>query len=143
MLLGFGAVIAVFPNKVVSQTIYDESLRPQFEQLEATPEAIAQGEALYEVRYNQNLCSCVAFVKGITGFSETVGKAKNWPHNATLPQIGGVVITNESSAGHVAYIKTIVGNIMTLTEANFTPCQKDERKMVIDDSKILGFWINN
>ncbi len=134
----------VFPNVAISQTIYDQNLRPQFEEIEATPEVLAQADILYNVqKAKTGFCSCVTFVKRLTGYVESVGKAKNWPKNSIFPQVGGAVITNESPAGHVAYIKAIVGNTMTLAEANYVPCEKSERKMVIDDPRILGFWINN
>lgn len=135
----------VFPERVVSQTTDDGRFTPppiQF--LEANPEVVQQAEVLYRATKTQgNLCSCVLFVKGLTGFSQAVGRAKNWPTNSALPAVGGVVITNESSYGHVAFIKSIDGNVMTLVEANYIPCRKGGREMRIDDPRIIGFWVNH
>ncbi len=145
MLLGLGvSLLAVFPNAAISQTTDNEELKPPpIEYLEATPDLVAQAETLYKAKKaNLGFCSCVTFVKGIVGVQVSMGAAKNWPVNSSLPSIGGVVVTKESPYGHVAYIKSISGNTMTLTEANYVPCRKSERKMQIDDPMIIGFWIN-
>ncbi len=144
--MGFGIALAiVFPKQVLSQTTDNESIKePKIEYIEATPEVVAQSEVLYQAKKaNLGFCSCVTFVKRITGVQESVGAARNWKINSTFPQVGGVVVTKESSYGHVAYIEAIDGNIMTLVEANYIPCKKSERKMAIDDPRIKGFWVNN
>ncbi len=135
----------VFPKQVLSQTSEDESIKEsKIEYIEVTPEVVAQSEVLYQAKKaNLGFCSCVTFVKGITGVQESVGAARNWKINSTFPQVGGVVVTNESYYGHVAYIVAINGNTMTLVEANYIPCKKSERKMAIDDPRIKGFWIKN
>ncbi len=148
LVLGIGGLCLVFPDKVVSQTTYDETIHhSQPAVLEANYENSAKAEVLHKAEQaSTGFCSCVQFVKGLTGYDKVVGKAKNWPINSTLPSVGGVVITRESSAGtytgHVAFITSIEGNTMTLTEANYIHCKKSQRKMQIDDPIIVGFWNN-
>jgi hypothetical protein len=90
-------------------------------------------------------CSCVNYVKALTGFSTTIGLARNWPINSSTPEIGGVVITTESrpgtSTGHVAYIRDVQDGFLILNEANYVSCrQTTGRKLAIDSPLIIGYW---
>jgi len=88
-----------------------------------------------------NYCSCVLHVKVLTGFAEKVGQAKNWPSNTSEAHIGGVVITRESSAGHVAKIIDIQDGYLILDEANWIKCSRTVgRRLRIDSKLILGYW---
>ena len=87
-------------------------------------------------------CQCVAYVKAARpDLKFSVGIARNWLRfaNTTRPQVGSVVITNESSIGHVAIVSKIEGDNMVLTEKNYKPCLITERIMNINDERILGF----
>ena len=138
--MGLGASLVAFPEKAVSLTQPNEQyvLQPDYE----------GAEKLYQewkAKQITETCSCVAFVKRLTGFNEPVGYAKNWPVNSKVPVVGGVVITNESSfggvrTGHVAYISAIDGDTLTLLEANYVRCKQSTRKLNINDKRILGFW---
>jgi hypothetical protein len=93
---------------------------------------------------NPTYCSCVLYGKQLTGYSNPVGYARNWPKNSTEPTIGGVVITSESNVGHVAVITGIQGGKLILREANFIPCKETiGRELDINSPLILGFWSNN
>lgn len=90
----------------------------------------------YSVRY----CSCVLAVKAWTGYSQSVGAARYWPKNTNTPTVGGVVITNESSAGHVGYILVVNNDTFTFKEWNYVGCSYTERTFSIYDKRIIGFW---
>jgi hypothetical protein len=85
-------------------------------------------------------CSCVLFVKSKTGFSRSIGYARNWPKNTTAPQVGGVVITNESRAGHVAYITGLNSESIEVIEANYVKCKVSTRTIPLNSKIIMGFW---
>lgn len=139
MGLGITSVIA-FPNRAISLTkVYEfETLQPDY----------AGAERLYQewkAAQIKETCSCVAFVKRLTGFDKSIGYAKNWPRNSEVPVIGGVVITSESSfdtfrTGHVAYILDINDDTLTLLEANYSRCKQTTRKIKVADKKIIGYW---
>ncbi len=121
--------------------MYDESLRPKFDEFEATPEAVAQAEVLYQAwEAKRNFCSCVQFAKELTGYDKVVGAAKNWPINATIPSVGGVVILNEGNVGHIAFITSIGLNSFTIVEANYQSCRKTTRTLLLTNPDIRGYW---
>ena len=49
---------------------------------------------------------CVAFAKRFTGYTgdKISGQAKNTEINSDVPQLGAIVRTSESQAGHVAVV---------------------------------------
>jgi len=95
-------------------------------------------------KQNTTFCSCVLYGKQLTGYSKPVGYARNWERNSTEPIVGGVVITRESSVGHIAVITGIQGGKLILREANFTPCKETiGRELDINSPLILGYWSNN
>lgn len=103
-------------------------------------------ERLLKASVNSRLgydpCSCVSFVKFVTGYKEPVGNARNWPKVLLLPFVGGVVITNESPAGHVAVITQVDfdNETITIVETNYKPCKKGTRTLSMNSPKILGYW---
>lgn len=97
---------------------------------------------------SQSYCSCVQFSKEKTGYQGSVGFAKNWKRNSETPQVGGVVITSESSAGgvytgHVAVISAVNydTNTITIDEANYIRCKRSTRTLAMGDHRIIGYWI--
>ncbi len=87
-------------------------------------------------------CSCVNYVKALTGFRTSIGMAKYWPRNSVAATVGAVVITNESRYGHVAFIAGIEGNELILSEANYSRCRKTNgRRLNISAPSIIGYWI--
>lgn len=89
-----------------------------------------------------NPCSCVSYAKYRTTYSQTVGNAINWPKNSSVPVEGGIVITNESSRGHVAYIEKVYIDEIQVIEANYHSCQVSRRTIKLDNPVILGYWQN-
>jgi hypothetical protein len=88
-------------------------------------------------------CSCVSYSKAKTGFSKSIGLARNWPTNSSVPVAGGVVVTWESRAGHVGYILAVTTTTITITEANYSHCKLTTRTLNINDKRIKGFWSPN
>jgi surface antigen len=107
-------------------------------------------EQLYEEWLNQQTkrpkqpsgrnCSCVLFAKARTTFSQSIGAARNWTRNSFQPVVGGVVITNESSAGHVAIITAVREDSFDVIEANYVRCQVTTRTIPKDYKLIIGYW---
>ena len=95
-----------------------------------------------------NPCSCVSFIKYRTGYTASVGNARNWPINATEPQVGAVVVMDGknhdgSHTGHVALITAVSGDTLTIEDTNYKKCQYTKRVINTNDPLILGYWINN
>ncbi len=138
--------MTVFPRTTVSQTIYSEELRPaEFSFLEPDPVA---SEKLYQEWLVKKLtkkvkfdpCSCVSYAKSVTGYSTSVGAAKNWPITSQWPTVGAVVVLSESWAGHVAVVRAVKDNTIVIDETNYIPCQKGAREIEIDSPEIKGYW---
>jgi len=136
--LGITSVVA-FPERATSLTmVYELETLPQ-----PNYEDASRLYREWQADQVKETCSCVLFAKRLTGFTQSVGYAKNWPRNTETPQVGGVVITSESSGyntGHVAVISAIEGDTLTLQEANFERCKHTSRKIKVDDKIILGYW---
>lgn len=146
--MGFGGLCLVFPNKVISQTIqsYDEARITNPTLVYSTPDYKSVSEWIAEDKSNSinyGFCSCVIFVKRLTGYDKVVGEAKNWPTNSEIPSIGGVVVLDEGNVGHVAYITSVNGDSFTISEANYIICQRSSRTLNISDKSIMGFWNPN
>lgn len=77
-----------------------------------------------------------------------LGDARNWLTNApkaglqvtSQPTVGGIVVTNESPYGHLAYIEAIRGNNLIVSEMNYAGWgKKTQRILNLNNPKILGF----
>ena len=95
---------------------------------------------IYTVSYDP--CSCVSTARALTGINVgPIGLAKNHPINTDTPIIGGIVITTESYAGHLATVTGIDENYIYVTDGNYVPCAVTKRKIKRDDPVIRGyFW---
>jgi surface antigen len=145
LILGFGVLCTVFPNKSISQQSSNAIIQP--EPIQFLEPDLAGSDKLYQQWLAQKqaakapaFCSCVSFAKQLTGYMDSVGAARNWPLNAKIPTVGGVVVLNESKAGHVAVIEAVAGSTLTVAESNYIPCQKSQRTIEINDSQIIGYW---
>lgn len=68
------------------------------------------------------------------------GLARWIPTNSNTPKVGGLVVTYESAAGHVAIVESVNDDgTFTLRERNYTPGWITERNMKLDDNVIKGF----
>ena len=87
-----------------------------------------------------NYCSCVIYAKSQTGFSTPNGLARYWPSNTDTPLVGGVVVTSESMAGHVAVISEVGSTWIKVREANYSKCRLTTRIIARDSKVIIGYW---
>jgi len=66
--------------------------------------------------------------------------AKWIPTNSNTPRVGGLVVTNESWAGHVAIVIAVNGDgTFNIRERNYTPGWITERTMSVNNPWIKGF----
>ena len=52
---------------------------------------------------------------------------------------GGFVQTNESSAGHLAYIESVNGDTITISESHYEGDYISTRTININDGRITGY----
>lgn len=101
-------------------------------------------ETLYRVwlakKAPSGACSCVIWAKTQLGYTNSVGAAKNWPINSQEPEVGEVIITSESSLGHVGLIISIDGDLETIEEANYERCRVTKRTINKNAPFIRGYW---
>lgn len=76
------------------------------------------------------------------------GNAKSWLSSAQRdgrstgrdPQVGAIMVTSESWAGHVAYVESIDGNQVTVSEMNYKGWSRiSTRTLDINDRVIRGY----
>lgn len=86
---------------------------------------------------------CAMYVQGFyPGVHTGDGFARTYPINSQVPKIGGVVVTRESSRGHVAIITGIEDGYLVLEEANYiTGWITDSRKLAITSPLIKGYYV--
>ncbi len=133
----------VFPNKVVSQQIvsYEEQQIVQPTAVYEQADTDKVKSAILTAKAKQtDYSSCVTFAKRLTGYLATIGAARNWPTNAEIPLVGGVVVLNEGKYGHVGVITAVNADSFTIVEANYIPNQKSSRTLNINNLDIKGFW---
>lgn len=99
-------------------------------------------QAVGKVPTGYSSCSCVSYAKYKTGFTQSVGKARNWPTNSDTPSEGAVIITYESSLGHVGIVSHWdATNVYLESEANYSRCKMTYgRAIPIDSPLIKGYW---
>lgn len=62
---------------------------------------------------------CTWYVAQQKGIHTSFGNAKEWPVNSQTPQVGAVMVTYESWRGHVAFVESVNGDQITVSEMNF------------------------
>jgi len=89
----------------------------------------------------QTLCSCVTTAKILANkeFSP-IGYARNLKPNTDKPEVGDIIITDESYAGHLAVIKQIWADTYIIMEGNYERCAYTEREISKTYNKIIGFY---
>lgn len=88
-------------------------------------------------------CSCVSYAKYKTGFTKSIGAARNWPINSNTPAKGAVIVTYESALGHVGVVSHWDASYVYLeSEANYSRCKMTYgRKIPVNSKLIKGYWI--
>jgi len=120
------------PNRVVQKPKTVSKTVPKVSKVQSRPSG----------RYNP--CSCVSYIKSLTGFTQSIGYARNWPVNSKIPTPGAVIITYESRAGHVAIVDHADANwVYIQSEANYSRCRVTyTRKLPLNSPLIKGYWKN-
>jgi hypothetical protein len=86
--------------------------------------------------------SCVNYAHAVVGIKQPIGLAKNQPMNSKTPTEGAIVVTNESSAGHLAIITEVREDGIVLKEANYTHGKITEgRFLAFDSGRIRGYFL--
>jgi surface antigen len=84
---------------------------------------------------------CVHYVRYVTGLKFR-GNAITWKKfiNSKIPVIGSVVVLNYGKLGHVAVVKAVNGNKITIGEQNYYgPHIINTRTISKNDPKIMGY----
>ena len=71
-----------------------------------------------------------------------MGNAKNWTINSDTPEVGGVVITNESRLGHVAYIKAVEGDYIEISEMNYVGLYTVNKRVLNWHTGVIKGFLN-
>jgi len=116
--------------------------RPYYEEFrQAPPKKTPPTWTNGTVSNGYNPCSCVSFAKYKTGYTASVGNARNWPVNTTT-QIGAVVVTYESAAGHVGIVTDVQDGYIIISEANYSRCKVTHgRRLPVGSNLIKGFYL--
>lgn len=120
----------------------------------ATPTEVPYVAPAYQASYgNSNAqssyysCQCVWYVAGRRTDLPNLGNARDWLSNAQrfgfktgyAPAAGAVVSLNESYWGHVAYVESVNGGFIRVSEMNVEGCWVSYRNISIDNGVILGY----
>lgn len=128
--------MVAFPTKAIAQPQYKYEEYIELRGYETLTQKGAQKQ-IY------NPCSCVSLAKSLTGFAQSIGRARNWPTNSTIPAVGSVVILNESPNGHVAYITKVWADEFEIDETNYIPCTRSSRVIKNNNKDILGYYVSS
>lgn len=150
--MGFGGFYLVTPNKAVSQTItsYDEAKIVNPSEVYETPdsERVTAAYASYLLTQKAEKLvgtyggACVSFARNFTGATPDVvgGMARNVPTNTTTPDIGEIIKTDESPAGHLGVVIAIDGDTLTVVDSNYHWDNIIHIRIInLNDPKILGY----
>lgn len=115
----------------ITNQLYEEYKRGQEKKAVSKT---SQGSSVYA-------CSCVLYLRyGLNIPIPPVGQAKNLVPNIKTPVAGAVVITRESSYGHVAYIERLSDEGLEVVEGNYYRCKVSRRTIPYDSKIIIGYW---
>ena len=93
---------------------------------------------------------CTWFVKAKrSDIPNNMGHAKAWLNSAKVfniatgsePKVGAIVVTTESSYGHVAYIESIENDTLVISEMNFKGWGKTSTRSLNMTSKVIKGYI--
>lgn len=94
--------------------------------------------------YYWTSCSCISTAKALGVKIPPKTSASDIITNSS-PKIGGLLVLKYGKIAHVAVIKEIHRELgeesyYLVREGNFKPCELSERKILMNDSKIKGFY---
>ncbi|MFA7243864.1 MAG: CHAP domain-containing protein [Patescibacteria group bacterium] len=91
---------------------------------------------------------CTYYVATRRSMPTSMGNAKNWLSSArsrgmstgSTPAVGAIVVTSESWWGHVAYVESVNGNSLTISEMNYAGWGVVSRRTIsAGEGAIRGF----
>lgn len=104
--------------------------------------SLAEHKPVVKIKQVKTNCQCVPYVKAQLGITESIGNAKDWKPNTQIPTIGAVVITRESSLGHVGLVTDIQNGYLIISEKNYTPCTVTHgRWLSVNSPAVIGYWV--
>ena len=87
---------------------------------------------------------CLAYIQKLKGYKtkEFSGYPNRISPNETEPKIGYAVLTTEGNVGHIALIKNIENNKITLLESNYRRDEMitDDRQLNVNSKLIRGYY---
>lgn len=149
LILG-GLLFCVKPSQVESNSLsvselqaFEESVRLERE----ARERIIYQEYLYKKA--QSLVgkrggTCVIFVKSFFGVKDSWGWARNVKVNSKTPQVGSVMVTNQSKWGHIQIVLTPVDehNGIWIVDSNYNFDGKVRiRYVILNKTPVIGYRI--
>jgi hypothetical protein len=98
-------------------------------------------EHIVEIASDPIACSCVAYVHGKRPDMQLVD-ANRLQATTTEPSDGAVALMYypHSNMYHVAFVESIDGNSITVSEANYSPCKVTKRTIQLPHNKIIGYF---
>lgn len=129
------------PIKITSEVYEQYEATKLAESIKSKPKTTSGGFRTFPRVTGKNLCSCVETAKILANkeFS-SIGYARNLKGNTDSPEVGDIVILDESPSGHLAVIKTIWADTYVIMEGNYERCAYTEREISKTYNKILGFY---
>lgn len=127
------ASLALTPSAEDMQQAYDAWLAEQAAQ--------EKKRAQVQRTTGYNPCSCVTYARWKSGINVgSIGFARNHPINSHIPQVGAIMVTSESAAGHVAVVTAVNNTTLTVSEANYVRCKVSSRTLAKDSAFIRGYY---
>ena len=137
-------MLLAFPIRVISSTI-EEKLEfisnDQVSQAYYSWQLTERARKLIGTRQGQ----CTVAVRNFLGLGsdQIKGKAKNNEANSQVPEVGSIIITSESSNGHVGVVLFFTDTQVTIYESN-VPLGSEIagiRTLNINDPRIRGYLL--
>ena len=115
--------------------VFGSAMTPEQAPLIDEPEPVIEVE---EVSQETSIdCSCMLYIqsRGI----ELFGDAKDQTPNSDVPMVGGVVLLQYNGINHAAYIESVHGTGIKVSETNYKKCKYTERIILYGSPSIIGY----
>ena len=143
LLLTTALIASFIPQRIVYE--YIPSAHAAVIVRDAEPDPIVEEEIeVLENATSSVYCSCMTYLqsRGIKTRGDAIEQVPNWFN----PPVRGLVVllhyrdkfTGEL-IGHAALIENVFFGEMLIAEANFTKCEKSQRRIPLDSAHIVGY----
>lgn len=147
MAFALGSLLLVFAKKAHSEPTNEYNNEEIQYYLQGNPSAYYSWEltqrATKLVGSRQGVCTMAVRKFLGVGANEIQGVAKNNRSNSQIPEVGAVIITSESSWGHVGIVLSFTETDVTIYESN-VPLGSEIagiRTLKLNDPRIVGYKI--